>query len=145
VLQVDVIHRPIYGGHPYFIELRAGSMLLVRDDSSLHPPVGGAMTSVLVHTVAPGSPAIGQPLKIRLGGANQTNFDNVRLSRGGDCYANCDGSTASPILNVNDFVCFQQRFAAGNPFANCDGSTSMPVLNVNDFVCFQQRFAAGCQ
>ena len=60
------------------------------------------------------------------------------------CYANCDGSAAVPILNVNDFVCFQQRFVAGDPYANCDGSTSQPVLNVNDFVCFQTRFAAGC-
>jgi agmatine/peptidylarginine deiminase len=63
---------------------------------------------------------------------------------GAACYANCDGSTASPVLNVNDFVCFQQRFAAGDSYANCDGSTAAPVLNVNDFVCFQQLFAAGC-
>ena len=60
------------------------------------------------------------------------------------CYANCDGSTVAPILNVNDFVCFQTRFAAANPYANCDGSTVPPVLNVNDFICFQTRFAAGC-
>src|SRR5262249_23588862 len=26
------------------------------------------------------------------------------------CYANCDQSTAPPALNVNDFICFQQRF-----------------------------------
>jgi hypothetical protein len=60
------------------------------------------------------------------------------------CYANCDGSTASPILNVNDFICFQNHFAAGDPYANCDQSTTPPVLNVNDFICFQARFAAGC-
>jgi hypothetical protein len=60
------------------------------------------------------------------------------------CYANCDGSTVQPILNVNDFICFQQKFAAGDTYANCDGSTTAPVLNVNDFVCFQTRFAAGC-
>jgi hypothetical protein len=60
------------------------------------------------------------------------------------CYANCDGSSASPVLNINDFVCFQQRFAAGDSYANCDQSTIAPVLNINDFVCFQQRFAAGC-
>jgi hypothetical protein len=60
------------------------------------------------------------------------------------CYANCDGSTAAPVLNVNDFVCFNNRFAAGDSYANCDGSTSAPVLNVNDFVCFNNRFAAGC-
>ena len=58
------------------------------------------------------------------------------------CYANCDGSTTPPVLNVNDFVCFQSRFAAGDPAANCDGSTTPPILNVNDFVCFQVAFAA---
>jgi hypothetical protein len=60
------------------------------------------------------------------------------------CYANCDGSTVAPILNVGDFTCFLQRFAAGDSYANCDGSTIPPVLNVGDFTCFLQRFAAGC-
>jgi hypothetical protein len=63
---------------------------------------------------------------------------------GGGCYANCDGSTSIPFLNINDFVCFQQAFAAGQSYANCDNSTSPPTLNINDFVCFQQAFAAGC-
>jgi hypothetical protein len=61
------------------------------------------------------------------------------------CYANCDGSTTAPILNVADFTCFLQRFAAGESYANCDQSTTVPVLNVADFTCFLQRFAAGCQ
>jgi hypothetical protein len=60
------------------------------------------------------------------------------------CYANCDGSTTAPILNVNDFICFQSRFASGDSYANCDGSTTSPVLTVNDFICFQSAFAAGC-
>jgi hypothetical protein len=60
------------------------------------------------------------------------------------CYANCDGSTTAPILNVNDFICFQAAFAAGDSYANCDSSTAPPVLNVNDFICFQAMFAAGC-
>ena len=63
---------------------------------------------------------------------------------GGACYANCDASTAPPILNVADFTCFLQRFAAGDPYANCDESSAPPVLNVADFTCFLQRFAAGC-
>jgi hypothetical protein len=63
---------------------------------------------------------------------------------GNACYANCDGSTVPPILNVGDFTCFLQRFAAGDSYANCDGSTIPPVLNVGDFTCFLQRFAAGC-
>ena len=60
------------------------------------------------------------------------------------CYPNCDASTAPPILNINDFVCFQQKFAAGDSYANCDNSTAAPVLNVNDFTCFLNKFAGGC-
>jgi len=60
------------------------------------------------------------------------------------CYANCDCSAAPPILNVLDFTCFLQKFAARNAYANCDASTVEPVLNVLDFSCFLQRFAAGC-
>jgi glucose/arabinose dehydrogenase len=60
------------------------------------------------------------------------------------CYANCDSSTTAPVLNVADFTCFLQRFAASDCFANCDNSTEPPRLNVADFTCFLQRFAAGC-
>jgi hypothetical protein len=60
------------------------------------------------------------------------------------CYANCDGSTVAPILNVADFACFLNAFAAGDPAANCDESTVPPVLNVADFACFLNRFSAGC-
>jgi hypothetical protein len=62
----------------------------------------------------------------------------------GGCYANCDHSTQSPLLNVGDFTCFLQRFAEGRLYANCDGSHTLPALNVADFTCFLQRFAAGC-
>ena len=60
------------------------------------------------------------------------------------CYPNCDGSTAAPILNVNDFTCFLNKYAAGDSYANCDASTLAPVLNVNDFTCFLNRYAVGC-
>ncbi len=72
--------------------------------------------------------------------------DGATLTIGGpaNCYANCDNSTASPVLNVADFTCFLQRFAAGQSYANCDNSTAAPTLNVADFTCFLQRFAAGC-
>jgi len=68
--------------------------------------------------------------------------DTWELSRW--CYANCDGSTIVPRLNVNDFLCFQTRYAAGETYANCDGSTIVPVLNVNDFLCFQNKYVEGC-
>jgi hypothetical protein len=60
------------------------------------------------------------------------------------CYANCDTSTSPPILNVQDFTCFLQRYAAGESYANCDNSTTEPTLNVQDFTCFLQQYAAGC-
>jgi len=60
------------------------------------------------------------------------------------CYANCDGSTAAPALNVGDFTCFLQKYAAQEAYANCDGSTAAPALNVGDFTCFLQKYAAGC-
>jgi sugar lactone lactonase YvrE len=60
------------------------------------------------------------------------------------CYANCDQSTTAPVLNVLDFSCFLNRFAAGDTYANCDNSTTPPVLNVLDFSCFLNKFAAGC-
>ena len=59
-------------------------------------------------------------------------------------YANCDQSTVAPVLNVLDFACFLNRFAAGESYANCDNSTTPPVLNVLDFSCFLNAFAAGC-
>jgi len=60
------------------------------------------------------------------------------------CYPNCDSSTTPPVLNVLDFVCFINEFAAGSPAANCDASTTPPTLNVLDFQCFLNRIAAGC-
>jgi hypothetical protein len=68
----------------------------------------------------------------------------VTVAGGSTCYANCDGSSGTPFLNVNDFICFQNKFASGDSYANCDGSTGNPTLNVNDFICFQNKFAAGC-
>jgi hypothetical protein len=60
------------------------------------------------------------------------------------CYANCDGSSAAPVLNVLDFNCFLNKFSAGDGYANCDCSTASPALNVLDFTCFLNRFSAGC-
>jgi hypothetical protein len=62
----------------------------------------------------------------------------VTVGGGPTCYPDCDGSHT---LNVNDFVCFQNSFAAALPSADCDHNST---LNVNDFICFQNAFAAGC-
>src|SRR5262249_49757159 len=60
------------------------------------------------------------------------------------CYANCDESTTTPILNVADFACFLNRFASADSRANCDGSSTPPILNALDFSCFLNQFATGC-
>ncbi|MFG0284134.1 MAG: GC-type dockerin domain-anchored protein [Phycisphaerales bacterium JB039] len=54
------------------------------------------------------------------------------------CPADCDGSGA---LDVADFLCFQNLFAAADPAADCDGDTELTFF---DFLCFQNAFAAGC-
>jgi predicted outer membrane repeat protein len=64
--------------------------------------------------------------------------------QGTTCYANCDRSAVDPILNVQDFACFVQRYISGDRLANCDGSTVAPTLNILDFACFTNRFTAGC-
>jgi hypothetical protein len=72
---------------------------------------------------------------------------------GSSCYANCDGSTVEPILNVDDFTCFINEYASAQSlpyeqqvahYSNCDGSTIAPVLNVDDFTCFINQYAQGC-
>jgi hypothetical protein len=45
---------------------------------------------------------------------------------------------------VNDFLCFLEKFAAGNTYANCDHSTTPPVININDFSCFLTKYSVGC-
>src|SRR5262249_6814941 len=60
------------------------------------------------------------------------------------CFPNCDESTAPPILNIADFTCFLNRFAAQDPRATCDLSTTPPQLTISDFSCFLNRFAASC-
>ncbi len=99
--------------------------------------------------------ATGEPIRFGFAAGNSSqgggyintvvydNFEVVVRSVTG-CYPNCDGSTAAPALNVADFTCFLQRFAAGESYANCDQSTAAPVLNVADFTCFLQSFAGGC-
>jgi hypothetical protein len=69
------------------------------------------------------------------------------------CFANCDNSTTSPVVNTADFTCFLQQYSAGvalpspqqqTHYANCDGSTTFPQVNTADFTCFLQKYAAGC-
>jgi len=57
------------------------------------------------------------------------------------CYADCDQSTGAGVLDIFDFLCFQDAFVGGDPYADCDGNS---VFDVFDFLCFQDAFASGC-
>jgi hypothetical protein len=64
------------------------------------------------------------------------------------CYANCDGSTVAPQLNVLDFNCFLNKFTAAvsgdraaSIYANCNNDEAIDVV---DFSCFMNKFTAGC-
>jgi hypothetical protein len=93
------------------------------------------------------TPVVGGPATFELiqGGVSAQHIGVlVESTTPPPCYANCDGSTTAPVLNVLDFNCFINRFSAGDSYANCDGSTTEPVLNVLDFNCFINRFSEGC-
>ncbi|MFG0284325.1 MAG: GC-type dockerin domain-anchored protein, partial [Phycisphaerales bacterium JB039] len=55
-----------------------------------------------------------------------------------DCYADCDGDG---ILDLFDFLCFQNAFATADPYADCDGDG---LFDIFDFLCFQNAFGVGC-
>jgi hypothetical protein len=71
-------------------------------------------------------------------------FRHDTMALGCRCPADCESSGIAPKLNVNDFICFLNRYAARKHDANCDHSTTPPVLDVNDFLCFSSLFAARC-
>ncbi len=63
---------------------------------------------------------------------------NVVFGPGHWCMPDCDDSGS---LDFFDFLCFQDRFATGDPRADCDGSGDLDFF---DFLCFQNAFAGGC-
>jgi len=58
------------------------------------------------------------------------------------CYPDCDPSSGKGVLDIFDFLCFQDAFVQGDPYA-CDCDTP-GVCDILDFLCFQDAFAAGC-
>jgi hypothetical protein len=73
-------------------------------------------------------------------GAWQGGIDNVVIGESG-CYADCDTSTGAGVLDVFDFLCFQDAFVNRDPYADC---TSDTMFDIFDFLCFQDAFIAGC-
>jgi hypothetical protein len=61
------------------------------------------------------------------------------------CYADCEASTGFGVLDIFDFLCFQNAFVNADPYAcDCDTSTGPATCDMLDFLCFQQAFMAGC-
>ena len=113
--------------------------------------IAGPYIGPSIDTLAAWQPPDGSPPQVCVGGyftsagpRTSAFFARWACSPPIPCYANCDASSTPPILNVQDFVCFLNRFAAGDPAANCDGSSAPPALNVWDLLCFLDRFQAGC-
>jgi agmatine deiminase len=121
-------------------------LLLSMDGGATYPTViasGIADTGSYNWTVPPVSTSQARIRVVARDALGNTGHDSSDANFG-ICYANCDSSSAVPVLNVQDFTCFLQAYAAGDPYANCDNSTVAPVLNVTDFTCFLQQYAAGC-
>jgi hypothetical protein len=62
----------------------------------------------------------------------------IRYGSMSGCYADCDGTG---VLDVFDFLCFQDAFVSGDPYADCTGEGTLDVF---DFLCFQDAFVTGC-
>lgn len=61
------------------------------------------------------------------------------------CYPDCDTSTGPGVLDILDFLCFGNRFTAGDPYAcDCDLTTGPGVCDIFDFLCFSNAFSVGC-
>jgi hypothetical protein len=78
----------------------------------------------------------------------EAGVDAFRLSVlncGATCYADCDQTTGVGVLDIFDFLCFQNSFVGGQSYAcDCDTSTGPGVCDIFDFLCFQNAFVAGC-
>jgi hypothetical protein len=75
------------------------------------------------------------------GGTARTIAQWVGCAGNRQCYADCDNNR---VLNANDFMCFLNKYAARDPYANCDGSSASPVMTAADFQCFLNKYAQGC-
>jgi len=62
-----------------------------------------------------------------------------------ECYADCDSSSGLGVLDIFDFICFQDEFVSGTFYAcDCSRATGASVCDIFDFLCFQDRFVSGC-
>ncbi len=83
------------------------------------------------------NPMTGQTTLI--GPIGSSGISALAFVRGNICRIECDGNHHG--ITGNDFQCFLDRFAAGDPWANCDESTATPLLTANDFQCILNEYA----
>ncbi|MFG0283283.1 MAG: GC-type dockerin domain-anchored protein, partial [Phycisphaerales bacterium JB039] len=136
-LLVDVVHRPTFYGRDYLVQLLAGDTVVAEDDGRLAAviPPGSYRVVALDYSAAVGDPLVGQPMRVRLGGPTQTNFDDVRLVT---CRPDLDGDGA---LTIFDYLEFLNIFGVGDPLADFSGDG---FLDFFDFLAYQNIFSAGC-
>jgi hypothetical protein len=70
------------------------------------------------------------------------NPTTVVLEVAPGCYPDCDPSSGVGVLDIFDFLCFQDAFVSRDPYADCTGEG---VYDIFDFLCFQDAFTLGCQ
>ncbi len=135
VLNSHMVAMPAIAGSRWYKD----NVLLVDGPTGTGSTITGSLTGTL--TITNPGPADAALYRCDASNFCDTGTGYVVLKY---CYANCDCSTAAPILNVNDFQCFLNKFAVADAYTNCDHSTASPVLNVNDFQCFLNAYAVGC-
>ena len=148
------LSSPIVAGTTYTIDFWAHAVTNVspgRDPVEIGVSSSAASFGTLVFTsgsLSTGSwshfmsdfvaPVSGDFLTVRPSGMTWAHIDNFSLE-GDSCYPDCDGNG---ILDIFDFLCFQESFVTGQPYAcDCDPD---PVCNIFDFLCFQNAFVVGC-
>lgn len=67
-----------------------------------------------------------------------SDFTGDRVVRITRCAANCDGNNT---LDLFDFLCFVNKFNAGEDYADFDGNANYDLF---DFLAFVNAFNAGC-
>ena len=82
---------------------------------------------------------------IASGFSKDTNNNGIPDECEEACYADCDQSTGAGVLDIFDFLCFQDCFGGGATYAcDCDTSSGQGVCDILDFLCFHDAFVGGC-
>jgi trimeric autotransporter adhesin len=147
-------HGQLYAGGSFVSTVAPELSRIARWDRTSWVSVnGGVDTDVWAMQSYGGRLHIGGDFNVGIISSTLSSFSPFWITSICGCYPNCDNSSTSPVLNIDDFTCFINSFAAAqslshaqqiNHYTNCDRSLNSPVLNIDDFTCFINRFAIGC-